>query len=1184
MPQGQTALDWVLGDEAAPKQTALDWVLGDESAPAPPDLSIPDIGAQAKFSPPRGDFDAQSAPFTPLMQGGAAPTQGPSGQTLGGMALNGLEDVVRGAEVHGGRMLKFGGQEYARLRNAVYQGDQTRAELGRNVQRAGKPGEALTAQGLSHPEPTTFGGKALENLGAVGSIAATGPLGLTLTAGASVEERYNETLKATGSEPAAFQAAVSEIPIQALYLAPVARIFMGSTEGASLARKVLDAAVTGAVGPGAARIVGEVVGEHASKQDKADLVEALKRGGTEALKESPMNATVFALLGGIAGVAEPARAVPVAEKPVLEESKPVDGQPEAPAAEAPRTAPGPSVQLEQPAKEPLAVAPEVPGESVPTTEVQKVPQEEVVPTIKVQEPAAPPAEAAKEPEPAPPAPSEPPPGAAPAEPERVPTSLKEAAVTEERATRGLDPIEKTAARGYEDVVWPEATKRMEADPGLGERLAAEIAEKPRPLSDLDVAILLRNKVAAHNETARVESELLKAQESGDPLAVESLKLQQKHLSDKNLKAEISARYATGETGRGLAAIRMMANHDYSLAALETRARIKAGGRPLTEPEHAELAEMSKRLIAAEQQVADYEAKAREAEAAQSAKAIKKDPERQAKLLSFLDAQAEQARARIKARGTRAMAGIDPADLADRVTVGVNYLAHDVAAFAEWSSKMLGEFGEAIKPHLEDIYARAKDAYAQAIKLPSRQQAQKTRMRGAIGKLESKLAEPDFTPPAKTLRTPVPLDAEGVKLKANLEELRRTLQRRIDKYEHEHRTTLQKTKHVAQEIVDLPKAMMTAFDLSATLRQGAVFSLDPSNAKKLVTKWIPKQISALMSERKALEIDVALRNRPHAALGDRAGLELTQLGDAPGKHEEAIRSRWSDKIPGLKASNRAFTTFLNMQRADMFDKFVEALPGAPTLEEAKALANMVNIGTGRGDPGKFAGAVSAASHVLWSPRLLLSRFQLLAGQPLYRGTAETRTIIAKQYARSLAGAATLYALGALIGAEEENDPRSSDFGKLKFGNSRLDPLGGLAQVTVLGSRVFSGETKTLGGQVRPIRPPIFGEGKGPAYGQADTADILTRFLRTKLSPTLGVPIDVLTGKDVVGQPVTPLSAAKGLAVPLSFQDIFKAMQEQGIPRGAAMGVLSLFGMGLQNYSDAGAPKLRLNTRSHNPPRR
>lgn len=1136
-------------------------------------FSIPDIGAQSKFSPPRGDFDAQAAPFSPLMQGGQAPTQGPSGQTLGGMALSGLEDAVRGAEIQGGRMLRTAGglgqRGYSAVRDA-FGTDKTQAEKAREVQRAQKPGLALQTQGESHPAPTTIPGKVLEGLGSAAPILAAGAPGLVTAGMGGVQDAYDRTLQETGSDVKATERALAEIPLQALYLLPLGRVITGATEGATLARKALDGALSGALGPGASRVIGEVVGEQINKEDKAQLGEALQRGLAEAGGEALVNVPVFTFLSAMSGVRLPERNVSqpeltikpagearVSEQPVPGEARPAEMGP-------------PSVQLEQPAKEPLAVAPEVAGESVPT--------------IAVQEQAAPPVEAAKEPEPAPPAPSEPPPGAATAEPERAPTSLKEATITEERATRGLDPIEKTAARGYEDVVWPEATKRMEADPGLGERLAAEIAEKPRPLSDLDVAILLRNKVAAHNETARVESELLKAQESGDPLAVESLKLQQQHLSDKNLKAEVSARYATGETGRGLAAIRMMANHDYSLAALETRARIKAGGRPLTEPEHAELAEMSKKLLAAEQQVADYEAKARETETTKAAKAIKKDPERQAKLLSFLDIQAEQARARIKARGTRAMAGIDPADLADRVTVGVNYLAHDVAAFAEWSSRMLGEFGEAIKPHLEDIYARARDAYAQAIKLPSKQQAQKTRMRGAIGKLESKLAEPDFTPPAKPLRTPVPLDAEGVKLKANLEELRRTLQRRIDKYEHEHRTTLQKTKHVAQEIVDLPKAMMTAFDLSATLRQGAVFSLDPSNAKKLVTKWIPKQISALMSERKALEIDVALRNRPHAALGDRAGLELTQLGDAPGKHEEAIRSRWSDKIPGLKASNRAFTTFLNMQRADMFDKFVDALPGAPTLEEAKALANMVNIGTGRGDPGRFAGAVSAASHVLWSPRLLLSRFQLLAGQPLYHGTAETRTIIAKQYARSLAGAATLYALGALIGAEEENDPRSSDFGKLKFGNSRLDPLGGLAQVTVLGSRVFSGETRTLGGQVRPIRPPIFGDGKGPSYGQADTADILTRFLRTKLSPTLGVPIDVLTGKDVVGQPVTPLSAAKGLAVPLSLQDIFKAMQEQGIPRGAAMGVLSLFGMGLQNYSDAGAPKLRLNTRSHSPQRR
>jgi hypothetical protein len=54
--------------------------------------------------------------------------------------------------------------------------------------------------------------------------------------------------------------------------------------------------------------------------------------------------------------------------------------------------------------------------------------------------------------------------------------------------------------------------------------------------------------------------------------------------------------------------------------------------------------------------------------------------------------------------------------------------------------------------------------------------------------------------------------------------------------------------------------------------------------------------------------------------------------------------------------------------------------------------------------------------------------------------------------------------------------------------------------------------------------------------------------------------------MIGEPVTPGGVAKDLLVPLSFQDIQKAMQERGVPAGAALGILSIFGAGLQTYEE------------------
>lgn len=436
-------------------------------------------------------------------------------------------------------------------------------------------------------------------------------------------------------------------------------------------------------------------------------------------------------------------------------------------------------------------------------------------------------------------------------------------------------------------------------------------------------------------------------------------------------------------------------------------------------------------------------------------------------------------------------------------------------------------------------------------------AVKARMATAIAGFADRMARGDFSPRAQRK---VVLDAKGLELQAQLAKVKADWQRGLIKDRLARRTFAQKLGGRLKESLNFPRTVLSSWDVSAVLRQGGFVALgNPLRA------WrnLGPMFKALASEASALRTEQEILSRPNAPLYARSKLYLAPHEALHlSRMEEQLMSSMADKVPGVKHSNRAYITFLNRLRADSFDALLRSVqrPGVNlTQAELEAIANYINIATGRGNLGKATAASETLATIFFSPRLMASRFQLLAGSPLYRGSWATRKAIAIEYAKFLGGVSVVLALGALAGAKIERDPRSADFAKLRFGNTRVDFLGGLQQPTVLLARLAKEETKNAAGVVKPLTGP-----KLP-YGADTTTDVLVRFLRSKLSPVVSAAVNVKQGEDVVGQPVTAGSTAAGLLVPLTFQDIYEVMQEHGIARGTALGLLSLFGFGLQHYA-------------------
>lgn len=752
----------------------------------------------------------------------------------------------------------------------------------------------------------------------------------------------------------------------------------------------------------------------------------------------------------------------------------------------------------------------------------------------------------------------------PTEETGVPTSTKNDRVDVERDLRGLPPVVEEAKRDF-GTVWEQTEQRIAADPTYQDTLVDSLKTNPRAVNDVENAVVLHKQIDLQNQFDKAADDLIVANATGDTVKAGELDTHLARLSDDLLSVYDINKSVGRETARGLGARRMLANEDFSLAKMIVRKRVAKGGEPLTGDENIEVRNQNKEISQLQNKVEAREAELRaqelkthfkelvraSTEEAQTAKVAKRT------ITDFLDEQANKARERIRARGGRLMSGVDPIDLADHAIIGASYIAKGVKGFAEWSGSMVKDFGEAVKPYLKELYDRARELHSANAKVFSdaRLIAAKKRTTKRIEELQGKVESGDFT---KTPRKPPATDKELQDLQFKLSKVKEQYLRGVFQDQLKRRPTGVKAADAVREILNTSRALKTSLDLSAVLRQGGLIAFaHPIRAAKA----FPAMFKALASEKGQFKVMNEIESRSNAPKYIRSKLYISDPRTATlSKMEEAYMSRWADKIPLVAASQRAYVTFLNKLRADSFDAMEASLTkrGQATPEEQKAISNYINVATGRGTLDGLSKAAVGLNTIFFAPRYVASRFEYLAGQPFYKGSARTRGLVAKEYARTLVGLGVVYTLGKMAGGMVELDPRSADFGKIRFGNTRIDPLAGLSQSTVLLSRVASGSTKKASGAVVPIRGQV-------PYGSENTADILANFLRSKLAPIPSSAVNVLAGKNVVGQPVTVTSTAMDLGVPLALSDIYSAMLDQGVDRGTALGLLSVLGMGLQTYS-------------------
>ncbi|MCK5611416.1 hypothetical protein KAR91_56620 [Candidatus Pacearchaeota archaeon] len=364
-----------------------------------------------------------------------------------------------------------------------------------------------------------------------------------------------------------------------------------------------------------------------------------------------------------------------------------------------------------------------------------------------------------------------------------------------------------------------------------------------------------------------------------------------------------------------------------------------------------------------------------------------------------------------------------------------------------------------------------------------------------------------------------------------------------------------------DVLGLPRTMLASLDMSGIWRQARLLGqVHPREYAQMIKKYHQTFFSKKHTDR----VNKEMKQSPDYDEAQRMGLSLTKFGSQATsifEREERFASRFAAKIPGIKQSERSYTTALNWMRLSVYSKLRHGLvqTGRPVTETSlKRISAVINDLSGRSNLGKniqtkrIAGLLNA---LFFAPRFTLSRLNVPAKM------ASRDPNVRRQASLALASfvGTNLAAMGLvkMIWGDKmqiELDPRSSEFGKMKFGNVRIDPWAGYVPLVRFAAQMATGQRKTSGtNELRDI----------------SRKRVMSRFIRSKESPIAGLITDVYTGKKFSGKELnwTEFNLENEFyqrLTPLSIQDFLDASVNDGVATGLAVFPLAWYGMGVQDY--------------------
>lgn len=444
-----------------------------------------------------------------------------------------------------------------------------------------------------------------------------------------------------------------------------------------------------------------------------------------------------------------------------------------------------------------------------------------------------------------------------------------------------------------------------------------------------------------------------------------------------------------------------------------------------------------------------------------------------------------------------------------------------------------------------------------------------------------------------------------------------------------KTLFQRGKDLLGDIVfDAPRALQASADLSAVLRQGGPVTVWNFLRHPLRTATdVATSVHAFASPEAYRVLERGLHDYHYDytdAAGNKTSVPVTKLADKFGLHraskaeplakrpdlEEYFQSSLAEHIPVvgeiIKGSERAYSAYLDQIRLRQFKEWDELFRSSGSTPDKhpelwKGAAEAINAMTGnsplpkiefgKGRELDFNRASPILRMAMFAPRFFYSRLKLLKDMATFGQQAHYPARVRIQAAKimgSYIGAYTalLAGLSQLVpGVTVETDPRSSDFIKIKVGNTRFDVWAGLQQPTRFAAQMLAGQKKSSSsGKVDDIvgspgwwarrSAHYLATGELPEVERGVFKDpalsLLSTFAESKASPAFNWLADAMRGGvDLFGKP-SPLSPTERFR-PFLTRDVAEAAKESPALAGLAVAPAGILGIGTQTYSESDSGK-------------